>query len=189
MSSYVQIRYGSNQTLICNTDCICINLLQYIRENCTSLRVEEELDLVDSFGSTQNLKKKLYDRSVQLLERGATYIPIVCSPREESTGSRSGLKSPEPSPNVYKENNHSIRLCLSEPVEKIFPHFQFHSEGGKSSPKPQIRETSSPVPPKVSPTARRGSSKGQAGNRRSSKVTTATVPMSQRASPKRHSVF
>ena len=57
MSSYVQIRYGSNQTLICNTDCICINLLQYIRENCTSLSVEVELDLVDSFGSTKNLRK------------------------------------------------------------------------------------------------------------------------------------
>ena len=55
MGSFIEIVYGNNERMFCNTDCASVNLLQFIRDKCNV--GFHDLDLADTNGVIKSLRK------------------------------------------------------------------------------------------------------------------------------------
>lgn len=74
---FIRVKYGDDATLLCNPNCVVINLLSSIRTRSgRHVDTETVIDLADETGHVQLLDSHLYDCAAKLLSVPGTYVLV-----------------------------------------------------------------------------------------------------------------
>lgn len=143
---FILVKYGNNETLLCNPSCAVINLLHSIKSRAGYGKTNVTVDLSDDTGLVKELDAHKYDYANKHLASHATYVLVQKEITRERENSDTD-STPTPIQYNYKP--------LLEKYEEVFPNFQIRSaevlkplkvkaRGGKS-PSPAGRYTTKPA--------------------------------------------
>lgn len=142
---FIVVKYGQNETLLCNPSCAVVNLLTSIKRRTGYGNTNLILDLSDETGLIKELDIHKNEYATNFLASHGTYILVQkdLQPDDISADSRS---TPSPPQYTYKpllEGSTDLfpnfRLHVAEPVEK-----KKTKRGGSKSPSPAGRLLSKP---------------------------------------------
>ncbi|CAG2258022.1 uncharacterized protein CXorf65 homolog [Mytilus galloprovincialis] len=156
---FIIVKYGQNETLLCNPMCAIINLLNSIKKRAGYGNSNVIVDLSDETGLVKELDLHKYDSATKYLNSHETYILVQKEQLQDNLSIDSG--SPIDSKNYQY-------TPLLEQYENLFPNFKVHVDhiatpkikkrGGKS-PSPAGRFTSKPKKTTESGTSKKTSAK------------------------------
>lgn len=139
---FIIVKYGQNESLLCNPMCATINLLSSIKKRAGYGNSNVVVDLSDETGLVKELDLHKYDNANKYLTSHETYILVQKEMLQDNLSVDSG--SPIDSKNFQY-------TPLLEQYENLFPNFKLHVDhietpkvkkrGGKS-PSPAGRFTS-----------------------------------------------
>ncbi|XP_025103693.1 uncharacterized protein CXorf65-like [Pomacea canaliculata] len=142
---FIIVKYGQNETLLCNPSCAVINLLTSIKRRTGFGNTNLILDLSDETGLIKELDIHKTEYATNYLASHATYILVQkdVTPEVDSSDSRS--TTPTVQQYTYKP--------LLERSTDLFPNFRLHvaevekirpKRTGSKSPSPAGRLLSKP---------------------------------------------
>lgn len=73
---FIRVKYGDDKTLLCNPNCVVVNLLSSIKTRSGHADTETVLDLADETGHVQLLDSHLYDCAAKFLAAPSTYVLV-----------------------------------------------------------------------------------------------------------------
>lgn len=73
---FIRVKYGDDETLLCNPNCVVVNLLSSIKTRSGHADTETVLDLTDETGHVQLLDSHLYDCAAKFLSVPGTYVLV-----------------------------------------------------------------------------------------------------------------
>lgn len=139
---FIIVKYGQNETLLCNPMCATINLLNSIKKRAGYGNSNVIVDLSDETGLVKELDLHKYDNANKYLTSHETYILV----QKEMLHDNLSIDSSSP---IDSKNFQYTPLL--EQYENLFPNFKLHVDhietpkvkkrGGKS-PSPAGRFTS-----------------------------------------------
>ncbi|KAH3854192.1 uncharacterized protein LOC127875475 [Dreissena polymorpha] len=155
---FILVKYGNNETLLCNPSCMVVNLLTSIKRRSGYGNTDVIVDIADETGLVKELDNHKFDTGNKHLDSHATYILVSKELAREDTFE---LRAPTPLPPQYNYKP------LLEKYEDLFPNFNIRSAEVQKTLKSKSRTGKSPSP------AGRYSTSRQAGKKTpSGKVTT-----------------
>ncbi|XP_069118520.1 uncharacterized protein CXorf65 homolog [Argopecten irradians] len=155
---FICVKYGDNETLICNPMCAVINLLNSIKRRAGYGNSNVTVDLSDETGLVKELDMHKHEYANKFLTSHGTYILVQKEMMSDSISIDSG-STPLPSQYQYTP--------LLQELEEHFPNYKLHVENlqpkvtrkrtGTKSPSPAGRYSSKSK--KTEGTSKRGTAK------------------------------
>lgn len=133
---FILVKYGNNETLLCNPSCAVINLLHSIKSRAGYGKTNVIVDLSDDTGLVKELDAHKYDYANKHLASHATYVLVQKEIMRERE--LSDAETPTPIQYNYKP--------LLEKYEDVFPNFQIRSAEIPKQLKVKTRAGKSPSP-------------------------------------------
>lgn len=112
---FIIVKYGHNESLLCNPSCAVINLLASIKRRAGYGNTNLVLDLSDENGLVKELDVHRNEYASNFLNSHATYILVQKDPILEAEDGRS---TPTPPQFTYR--------ALLEGSTDLFPNFRLH---------------------------------------------------------------
>ncbi|KAK7488341.1 hypothetical protein BaRGS_00020315 [Batillaria attramentaria] len=141
---FIIVKYGQNETLLCNPSCAVVNLLTSIKRRAGYGNTNLILDLSDETGLIKELDVHKNEYATNFLASHSTYI-LVQKDLQPDDMSADSCSTPTPPQYTYKP--------LLEGSTDLFPNFRLHvaevekkktKRGGSKSPSPAGRLLSKP---------------------------------------------
>ncbi|KAK7103567.1 uncharacterized protein [Littorina saxatilis] len=142
---FIIVKYGQNESLLCNPSCAVINLLTSIKRRTGYGNTNLILDLSDETGLVKELDVHKNEYASNYLSTHATYILVQKDPIADDNISIDTRSTPTPPQFTYK--------ALLEGSTDLFPNFRLHvaeverkkgKRTGSKSPSPAGRLLSKP---------------------------------------------
>lgn len=153
---YIIVKYGQNESLLCNPSCAVVNLLTSIKRRTGYGNTNLVLDLSDETGLVKELDVHMNEYATNFLTSHTTYILVQKDQVLDDLDTT--LSTPTPSQFTYK--------ALLEDSTELFPNFRLHvaeverkktKRVGSKSPSPAGKLLSKPKKNAQKPAApRRG---------------------------------
>lgn len=134
---FIIVKYGNNESLICNPSCAVINLLGSIKRRAGYGNSNVTIDLSDETGLIKELDTHKSDNANKHLESHTTYVLVQ---KEIMMDNLSTDSASTPSP---PQINY---IPLLDNYSEIFPNFQIRSEHLLKTTKQKGRTGKSPSP-------------------------------------------
>ncbi|XP_022328980.1 uncharacterized protein CXorf65 homolog [Crassostrea virginica] len=113
---FILVKYGNNETLLCNPSCAVINLLTNIKRRAGYGNSNVTVDLSDETGLVKELDNHRHDYANKYLTSHETYILVQKELQLDNASVDSGS-----TPN----QNYQYKPLL-EKFEELFPNFKLH---------------------------------------------------------------
>ncbi|XP_076463640.1 uncharacterized protein CXorf65-like [Babylonia areolata] len=116
---YIIVKYGQNESLLCNPSCAVVNLLTSIKRRTGYGNTNLTLDLSDETGLVKELDVHMNEYATNFLTSHTTYILVQKDlvPDNDSVDNGS-ISTPIPPQFTYK--------ALLEDSTELFPNFRLH---------------------------------------------------------------
>lgn len=133
---FILVKYGNNETLLCNPSCAVINLLTSIKRRAGYGNTDVVVDIADETGLVKELDTHKQDHANKHLTSHATYVLVQKEElRDESLDPRG---TPLPPQYTY--------IPLLENYDDLFPNFIIRSAEVQKPLKSKSRIGKSPSP-------------------------------------------
>ncbi|WAR19108.1 CX065-like protein [Mya arenaria] len=150
---FILVKYGNNETLLCNPSCTIVNLLTSIKRRSGFGQTDLVVDIADETGLVKELDTHKSEHASNHLESHATYVLVSKEiQREDSLDARA---TPLPPQFSYKP--------LLDKFEDYFPNFSIRSAEVQKPLKSRSRVGKSPSPAGRYTTTRQGGKKTPSG--------------------------
>ncbi|KAK6181834.1 hypothetical protein SNE40_009616 [Patella caerulea] len=150
---YIIVKYGNNESLLCNPSCAVINLLSSIKSRTGFANTNKILDLSDETGLVKELDMHKKDYAGKYLTSHSTYVLVQ---KElimgENMTQLEGIKS------VAVADYDYLYTPLLEQIVELFPEFKVHVQEVEIK-KPRRQLAKSPSPAGRFPKSKKGGNK------------------------------
>lgn len=154
---FILVKYGNNETLLCNPSCAVVNLLKSIKKRAGYGNSEIIVDVADETGLVKELDAHKFDHANKHLTSHATYVLV----RKELLLDNGYQPPSTPLPPQYNY------IPLLDKYEDLFPNFIIRSAEVQRPSKSKSISGKSP-----SPAGRFSTTKQQLKKTTSGKITT-----------------
>ncbi|XP_074662566.1 uncharacterized protein CXorf65 homolog [Tubulanus polymorphus] len=137
---FITVKFGKNESLLCNPSCSVINLLTNIKQRAGFSETGVTLDLSDEKGLIKELDLHKYDNANNFLQSHSTYILVEKQLIDNHHDPDAGRTSPIPPQYQY--------VPLLKGYEELFPEYklQIPQLENKIQRKPRLSARKSPSP-------------------------------------------
>ncbi|KAL8623859.1 hypothetical protein ACOMHN_002187 [Nucella lapillus] len=146
---FIIVKYGQNESLLCNPSCAVVNLLTSIKKRAGYGNTNLTLDLSDETGLIKELDDHKNENATSLLSSHATYVLLQKDPIHEDPNQNQTKTSALPAAQQFTYS------ALLEHIEDIFPDFHLRlaqmeekslkvRKSGSKTPSPAGRLLSKP---------------------------------------------
>ncbi|KAJ8308607.1 hypothetical protein KUTeg_013481 [Tegillarca granosa] len=135
---FIIVKYGNNETLLCNPSCAVINLLTSIKRRAGYGNSNVIVDLSDETGLVKELDTHKYDYANKYVESHATYILVQKEPVPDNESIADSGSTPTPT--VYQYTP------LLEQYADLFPNYQLRVDHIEKKPTRKRTGGKSPSP-------------------------------------------
>ncbi|KAL4238973.1 hypothetical protein ACF0H5_003677 [Mactra antiquata] len=132
---FILVKYGNNETLLCNPSCAVVNLLTSIKKRAGYGNTDLVVDIADETGLVKELDTHKADHAHKHLTSHATYVLV----RKELLQDENF----DPRATPYPQYNY---IPLLEKYEDLFPNFTIRSAEIQKPLKSKSRLGKSPSP-------------------------------------------
>lgn len=116
---FITVKYGNNESLLCNPSCAVVNLLNSIKRRTGYGNSTVALDLSDETGLVKELDLHRHEYASKFLHSHATYILVEKqNPSSEDLGHETDGSSPAPPQYTY--------IPLLDNYGDLFPNYRLH---------------------------------------------------------------
>lgn len=134
---FILVKYGANETLLCNPSCAVVNLLTSIKRRAGYGNTNVVVDIADETGLVKELDTHKGDHANKHLESHATYV-LVQKEVQQNNDLLDPRATPLPTQYTY--------IPLLDRYEDIFPNFAIRSAEIQKPLKSKSRTGKSPSP-------------------------------------------
>jgi len=135
---FIVVKYGNNETLLCNPMCATINLLASIKRRAGYGNTNVVVDIADETGLVKELDTHKFDHADKHLTSHATYVLV----QKETLPAENENLDPQSTP-VLPQYQY---IPLLDKYEDMFPNFSIRSAEVQKPTKPKFRGGKSPSP-------------------------------------------
>lgn len=136
---FILVKYGANETLLCNPSCHVVNLLTSIKRRAGYGNSNLVVDIADETGLVKELDTHKQDHANKHLASHGTYVLVS----KEILRDHSHLDLNASSASLTPQYQY---IPLLEKYEEIFPNFNIRSEEAQKAAKTRARGGKSPSP-------------------------------------------